>query len=149
MSRRNQSMRRWSVNTAIRKSSCGRVRESPASRSRDGRDGMRNDEPLIANEVRTAAYEIIRRKGATNHAIGLVTARLLESIVRDEHRVLTVSRIQNGTLGIRDVALSLPTIVGANGGAEVVEPDLSDEERHALERSTGVLRAAISSIDAG
>ena len=62
-----------------------------------------NEQPLIANEVRTAADQIIRRKGATNHAIGLVTARLLSSIVRDEKRVLTVSRVQNGTLGIRDV----------------------------------------------
>lgn len=108
-----------------------------------------NEQPLIANEVRTAAYEIIRRKGATNHAIGLVTARLLSSIVRDEKRVLTVSRVQDGTLGIRDVSLSLPTIVGANGGAKVFEPDLSEDERHALDRSAGILRNAISSLDAG
>lgn len=105
-----------------------------------------NEQPLIATEVRTAAYEIIRRKGATNHAIGLVTARLLESIVRDEKRVLTVSRVQDGTLGIRDVALSLPTIVGANGGGDVIAPELSDGERHALERSAGILKDAIASL---
>ncbi len=75
MSRRNRSMRRWSANTAIRKSCCGRVRRVagvPLARW-PGWDA--NEEPLIADEVRTAAYEIIRRKGATNHAIGLVTAR--------------------------------------------------------------------------
>jgi L-lactate dehydrogenase len=105
-----------------------------------------NEQPLIANEVRTAAYEIIRRKGATNHAIGLVTARLLSSIVRDEKRVLTVSRGQDGTLGIRDVALSLPTIVGAKGGGVVIAPELSDGERHALERSAGILTDAIASL---
>jgi L-lactate dehydrogenase len=105
-----------------------------------------NEQPLIAHEVRTAAYEIIRRKGATNHAIGLVTARLLSSIVRDEKRVLTVSRGQDGTLGIRDVALSLPTIVGAKGGGVVIAPELSDGERHALERSAGILTDAIASL---
>jgi L-lactate dehydrogenase len=105
-----------------------------------------NEQPLIASEVRTAAYEIIRRKGATNHAIGLVTARLLSSIVRDEKRVLTVSRVQDGTLGIRDVALSLPTIVGANGGGDVIAPELSDGERHALERSAGILKDAVASL---
>ena len=47
-------------------------------------------EPAVAEEVRTAAYEIIRRKGATNHAIGLVTADLLRCLLRDERRVLTV-----------------------------------------------------------
>lgn len=101
----------------------------------------------ITDEVRTAAYEIIRRKGATNHAIGLVTAALLRSIVRGENRVLTVSRVQTGALGIHDVALSLPTVVGARGGTEVVAPELSDTERRALARSTAVLRDAIASIE--
>jgi L-lactate dehydrogenase len=105
-------------------------------------------EQRIADEVRTAAYEIIRRKGATNHAIGLVTAALLRSLVRGENRVLTVSRVQSGTLGIRDVALSLPTIIGTDGGTQVLEPDLSDDERRALERSATVLRSAIASANA-
>lgn len=105
-----------------------------------------NEQRLIANQVRTAAYEIIRRKGATNHAIGLVTVRLLESLVRDEKRVLTVSRVQDGTLGIRDVALSLPTIVGAHGGRDVIAPELSDGERHALERSAGILKDVLASL---
>jgi L-lactate dehydrogenase len=106
-----------------------------------------DDEARIASEVRTAAYEIIRRKGATNHAIGLVTVQLLQSIVRNERRVLTVSRVQNGAVGIRDVALSLPTVVGANGGADVIAPDLNDRERESLERSAGTLRNAIASLD--
>jgi L-lactate dehydrogenase len=106
-----------------------------------------DDEARIASEVRTAAYEIIRRKGATNHAIGLVTVQLLQSIVRNERRVLTVSRVQNGAVGIRDVALSLPTVVGANGGADVIAPDLNDRERKSLERSAGTLRNAIASLD--
>ena len=103
-------------------------------------------EAEIATEVRRAAYEIIRRKGATNHAIGLVTADLLRCILRDERRVLTVSRVQHGTLGIRDVALSLPAIVGAGGAAEVIEPDISADERAALERSADVLRQAARSL---
>ena len=101
----------------------------------------------IAEQVRTAAYEIIRRKGATNHAIGLVTAALLRSALRDERRVLTVSRVQTGALGVRDVALSLPTVVDASGAASVIEPELDGAERAALERSAAVLRKAIASID--
>ena len=99
-------------------------------------------EPALAEEVRRAAYEIIRRKGATNHAIGLVTADLLRCLLRDERRVLTVSRVQDGILGLRDVALSLPTVVGANGAADVVEPEMSADERARLQHSAGVLRQA-------
>ena len=100
----------------------------------------------LAEEVRRAAYEIIRRKGATNHAIGLVTADLLRCILRDERRVLTLSRMQHGALGIEGVALSLPTVVGAAGAAEVLEPALSDHERQQLKHSADVLRQAANSI---
>ena len=106
----------------------------------------RDRETPIAEQVRTAAYEIIRRKGATNHAIGLVTAALLRSTLRGEHRVLTVSRVQTGALGIRDVALSLPTVVDEGGATSVIPPELDDTERAALEHSADVLRKAIASI---
>jgi L-lactate dehydrogenase len=104
-------------------------------------------ETALADEVRRAAYEIIRRKGATNHAIGLVTADLLRCILRDERRVLTVSRMQEGTLGLENVALSLPAVVGSQGAAEVLEPEISPDERQRLEHSADVLRKAV--VDAG
>jgi L-lactate dehydrogenase len=99
-------------------------------------------EETFAGEVRRAAYEIIRRKGATNHAIGLVTADLLRCILRDERRVLTVSRMQDGALGIRGVALSLPVVVGGLGAVDVLEPEISSDERQRLEISADVLRTA-------
>lgn len=99
------------------------------------------EEPL-AHAVRRAAYEIIRRKGATNHAIGLATADLLRALLRDERRALTVSRVQEGACGLRGVALSLPAIVGVHGAADVLEPEMTAGERSALERSAEILRAA-------
>ena len=62
-------------------------------------------ETRLATEVRRAAYEVIQRKGATNHAIGLVTASLLRCMLRGEKRVLTVSRVQEGAAGLHGVAL--------------------------------------------
>jgi len=102
----------------------------------------RDRELELAREVRNAAYEIIARKGATNHAIGLVTAALLRWTLRGGRRILTISRVQEGALGIRDVAISLPAIVGGSGAVEVIEPDMDVEERAALERSVEVLRRA-------
>jgi L-lactate dehydrogenase len=102
-------------------------------------------EQPMATEVRTAAYEIIKRKGATNHAIGLTTAALLRSALRGERRVLTVSRVQTGALGLRDVALSLPTVVDVAGAVDVLPAKLDDVERRALDRSADVLRKAIAS----
>jgi L-lactate dehydrogenase len=106
----------------------------------------RSREDAIATEVRTAAYQIIQRKGATNHAIGLVTADLLRCMLRGERRVLTVSRVQEGACGLRDVALSLPAVVGDDGAAQVLEPEMSLEERKSLEHSADVLRRAAAPL---
>ncbi|MBC7682231.1 MAG: L-lactate dehydrogenase, partial [Ferruginibacter sp.] len=104
------------------------------------------DEEHIARQVRRAAYEIIQRKGSTNHAIGMVTAHLLHGMLRDERRVLTVTRVQTGALGLYGVALSLPTVVSAAGAVQVLEPAMDAQERVALEKSAEVLRAAIASV---
>jgi L-lactate dehydrogenase len=109
---------------------------------REWRGWDHGQEAALADEVRRAAYEIIRRKGATNHAIGLVTADLLRCILRDERRVLTPSRVQYGALEINGVALSLPTVVGAAGAADVLEPALSNDERQQLKHSADLLRRA-------
>ena len=103
-------------------------------------------EQLLAQEVRVAAYEVILRKGATNHAIGLVTARLVECLLADQQRVLTVSRVQEGAFGLHGVALSLPALVGRGGATCVLEPALDDAERAGLAHSAEVLRAAQASV---
>jgi L-lactate dehydrogenase len=104
-------------------------------------------EERLATEVRHAAYEVIQRKGTTNHAIGLVTAALLRCMLRGEKRVLTVSRMQQGACGLHDVALSLPTIVGDHGGTQVLVPHMDEAESAALARSAQVLLGAAATLE--
>lgn len=116
---------------------------------RDYARWAKDGEAALAHEVRHAAYEIIAKKGATNHAIGLVTAALLRWVLRGERRVLTVSRVQEGACGLRGVALSLPTIVGREGAVEVLEPTMDAGERSALEASGEVLAKAYADVAGG
>jgi L-lactate dehydrogenase len=109
---------------------------------RDWKGWHAERESSYASEVTSAAYEIIRRKGATNHAIGLVTATLIRWILSGTRRVLTVSRVQEGVEGLSGVALSLPTIVSGEGGTDIIIPPMSDQEREALFGSADVLRRA-------
>jgi len=113
---------------------------------RDWPGWQAGEEGPLAQAVRRAAYEVIRRKGATNHAIGLVTAELIGCIARDERRLLPVSRMQHGACGIHGVALSLPALVGAGGAVQVVEPAMDAHERSALAASAAVLDAAFNSL---
>jgi L-lactate dehydrogenase len=103
-------------------------------------------EPALAEEVRTAAYEIIRRKGATNHAIGLVTAALLRWALRGERRVATVSRVLPASSGLGELALSLPCLVGEGGAQMVVAPAMDAQEERRLRDSAEVLREAIAEL---
>lgn len=104
-------------------------------------------EARLGEAVRRAAYEIIRRKGATNHAIGLVTASLLRWMLGGERRIATVSRVHHGALGLRDVALSLPTVVGPRGAEEVVVPAMDPAETQALQRSAQVIQRALADLE--
>jgi L-lactate dehydrogenase len=104
------------------------------------------DREAIFEGVRTAAYEIIRGKGATNYAIGLATSKIVEALMHDERRVLPVSSLLTGHRGIDDVCLSLPTIVGREGAEAVLDVPLSEEEIAGLRRSAETIRASIRQL---
>jgi L-lactate dehydrogenase len=92
----------------------------------------------IENEVRYANITIIEGIGASQYGIGMVCARIAEIVLRDERAVVPIG-IYNSTLG---VTLSLPSIVGREGGLQVLDPPLSNDERIGLERSVETLRKA-------
>jgi L-lactate dehydrogenase len=100
----------------------------------------------IAHQVVTAAERIIGGKGATNYAIGLSTARIVEAVLKDEKRILPVSSLLNGQYGVHDVCLSLPTVVDRRGIVSVLVPPVSDHEQAALTRSAAAVRSVASSL---
>ena len=101
----------------------------------------------IAENTRRAAYEIIRRKGATYYAIAAGLVRIIEAIVRDESHVLTVSGVTGGVHGLNDVALSLPCVINRQGIAHALDMPLSDDEETGLTKSAQILREAIISLE--
>lgn len=103
-------------------------------------------EDEITEQVKNAAYEIIKRKGATNHAIGMVTATLIKWIMRNENRIITVSSVVNGAYGLNDVAISLPCLISSSGIERILESEISKEEMENLQHSASVIRDAINSV---
>src|SRR4051812_8667883 len=100
----------------------------------------------IADEVVTAAEQIIRGKGATNYAVGLSAAGIVEAILHEERSVLPVSSLLTGQYGIQDVCLSLPSIVDGKGVDVVLTPPLSEDEVDALRRSADTVRGVERSL---
>ncbi|OYV77808.1 MAG: hypothetical protein B7Z73_19960, partial [Planctomycetia bacterium 21-64-5] len=71
--------------------------------------------PNVANELFTrtkgSGAEVIKKKGGAGFAVGLAIQEVIESVALDRRRILPVSSVQSGCYGIRDVALSVPTVV--------------------------------------
>ena len=101
----------------------------------------------IFTQVKTAAYEVIQRKGATSYAIGLGVTQIVQAILRDQHRVLTVSCLTHGLYGIEEVYLSLPAVVNRQGVGSIVQLALSPLEEQQLKHSAQVLHQAIEELE--
>ena len=100
----------------------------------------------IADQVRGAAYTIIEGKGATWYGIGAGLARIVSSITDDERTVLSVSQVTQDVEGVCDIALSLPRIIGREGIAATLMPELDTTERASLKRSAEVISEYTSKL---
>lgn len=104
------------------------------------RDVPLPDKKLIADQVRNSAAEIIARKGATYYGVSLAVRRIVESILRDQQSILTVSGLLEGQYGESGICCSLPTIMGREGRHKVLELPLAPNELGALHHSAGILK---------
>jgi L-lactate dehydrogenase len=97
-------------------------------------------------QVKNAAYKIIELKGRTYYAIGLGLTKIVESIIRDENAILTVSSLLHDYYGVDGICLSVPTIVNRNGVREVLKLPLTDEEIMKLQSSASTLKNIVKSL---
>lgn len=106
--------------------------------------------PSLANQLftrtRGSGAEVIKRKGGAGFAVGIAIRDVIESIALDRCAVLPVSSVQSGCYGIRDVALSVPTVVGANGIVNRLELDLWPKEIQGLRSSSAALRKTLDVV---
>ncbi len=96
----------------------------------------------VEKEVRYANITIIEAHNASQYGIGIVSARIAEMVCNDERAVIQIGSFQTKF----GVTLSLPHVVGRGGVLDVLEPDMSDEERVGLQRSAGFLKTAMDGI---
>jgi L-lactate dehydrogenase len=101
----------------------------------------------VFEETKTAGATLIKLKGGSSFAVGLSIREVVQALALDSRKILPVSTLQNGTYGIRDVCLSVPTIVGCGGIREQVELPLTQKERLGLMQSARVLRETIDQVE--
>jgi L-lactate dehydrogenase len=97
----------------------------------------------IEREVRYANITIIEGIGASQYGIGMVCANIAEIILWNKRTVIPIGAYQS-KFGI---TLSLPSIVGAGGVVQVLDPEMSSAERQGLERSAQKIKDALDRIN--
>ena len=100
----------------------------------------------IDQQVRGAAYTIINGKGATYYGIGSALARIVNVILHDQRSVMTVCLPAQEVVGVPNITLSLPRLLGGKGVLETFPLPLTDKETSRLRESARVIREALDEL---
>jgi L-lactate dehydrogenase len=102
----------------------------------------------VFEETKTAGATLIKLKGGSGFGVGLSIREVVHALALDSRRVLPVSTLQQGLYGLRDVCLSVPTVIGCGGARQQIELPLTSKERLGLQNSAKVLREIIDQVEA-
>ena len=97
----------------------------------------------IAEEVKNAAYEIIKKKGATYYGIGMTLVKITNAILGNENSVMVVSSYDDEN----DVYIGLPSVINAHGAERKLYFKLNDEETNKLQNSINIIKENINKME--
>jgi malate dehydrogenase len=104
------------------------------------------DDRIAAMVERTAkgGGEIVELLGTSAwYAPGAAAAQMVDAVMLDEHRVLPCTAYLEGEYGIEGLYMGVPVKLGAGGIEEIVELELSNDEREALNASAEAVREVV------
>lgn len=105
-----------------------------------------NEQNQLATRAAGSGAEVIRRKGGAGYAVGVAIAEVIHAIAMDKRTILPVSAKVTGQYGMRDVCLSLPTVVGRSGVIKAMEVDLWPKEIAGIQGSAKALAETWSKL---
>ena len=100
----------------------------------------------LFQRTKGSGAEVIRGKGGAGFAVGIAIRDVIDSIALDQHRILPISSLQSGCFNIRDVCLSVPTVVGRQGVVDQLELELWPKEIQQIRKSGQVLRQTLDTV---
>jgi malate dehydrogenase len=102
----------------------------------------------IVQRTRDGGAEVVKllEKGSAFYAPAAGAAEMVDSIVLDQKRVLPCAALCQGEFGIDGLFVGVPVRLGAEGVEEIVEIDLTDDEREELASSAGSVRELVETL---
>ncbi len=112
--------------------------------------GLKQVTPALQNTLFTrtkgSGAEVIRKKGGAGWAVGATIAETIHAVALDNQALLPVSSQQHGCYGLRDISISVPTVLGRAGVIDHVEMDLWPKEVQGLQASGRALRETLNKV---
>lgn len=104
----------------------------------------------IVQRARTGGAEIVGllKTGSAYYAPSAAAVQMAEAIVKDKKRILPCAAWLQGEYGFSDLFLGVPCKLGRNGLEQVIEVELTEAERAALERSAEAVREPMQALAA-
>lgn len=101
----------------------------------------------IFTRTKGSGAECLSKKGGAGFAVGIAIRDVIHAVALDQQRIMPVSTVQDGACyGIRDVAISVPTIVGRGGAQSRVEIDLWPRELQGLKASAAAIKPTLDTV---
>jgi malate dehydrogenase len=109
-------------------------------------DSMRLDE--IVQRTRDGGAEVVKllKAGSAYYAPAAAVAEMIDSILLDQKRVLPCAAYCDGEYGIDGLFVGVPVKLGRGGVEEIVDIELTDDERAALRKSAGAVRELVEAM---
>lgn len=100
----------------------------------------------LFERTQKSGAEVISRKGGAGWAVGVAIREVIDCIALDRQRILPVSSLIDGTYGLRNVSISVPTVVGRKGIVQHIELELWPKELNGLQASAKALQDTIRKV---
>jgi L-lactate dehydrogenase len=104
------------------------------------------DREKIKEEIKKAGATIIKNKGATYYAVSIAVNSIVETLLKNQNTIRTVSSVVDGIYGISDVAISLPSIINSYGVEEIIPFPITPEEEKLLRASADAVKAILNEV---
>jgi L-lactate dehydrogenase len=102
----------------------------------------------VFERTKGSGAEVIKKKGGAGWAVGVAIRDVIHAVLLDKQCLLPVSSLVQGTYDIRDICLSVPTVVGRGGVTKQVDIKLWPKELTALQNSARALRDTLAKVKA-
>ncbi len=102
----------------------------------------------VFERTKGSGAEVIKKKGGAGWAVGIAIRDVIHAVLLNKKSLLPVSSLIQGAYDIRDICLSVPSVVGRGGVLKHVEIKLWPKEHMALQASARALKDTLAKVKA-